>query len=122
MTAAFRHLEEARALLPPIFQGQENLLILRRICARSAQEIEASLRAAFAEADSTIPLDVLANYLAGTQIALMHWWLEKHRPHTPEPLAQAFHHMQRAAIREAFGLKDEELAPQISKAVDAPCA
>ncbi len=88
-------------------------MILRRIRDGSAQEIEANLRAVFAEADSAIPFDVLANYLAGAQIALVQWWLEqgwpeKRQPHTPENLAQTFHRLQRAAIREAFGLKDGE--------------
>ena len=106
MTSAYRHLEEARALLYPIFQGKDSLLILRRIRDWSAQEIEASLSAAFAEADSTILLDVLADYLAGAQIALVHWWLQKRQPHTPENLAQTFHRLQRAAIRNAFGLRD----------------
>lgn len=72
------------------------------------QEIEASLRAAFAEADSTIPFDVLANYLAVARIALVQWWLEKRRPYTPENLAQTFHSLQRAAILDAFGLRDGE--------------
>jgi AcrR family transcriptional regulator len=108
MTLAYRHLVDARALLPPIFQGKDSLLILRRIRDRSAQEIEASLRAAFAEADSTISFDVLANYLAGAQIALMQWWLEKRQPHTPENLAQTFHRLHRAAIRDVFGLRDGE--------------
>ena len=108
MTSAYRHLEDARALLYSIFQGKDSLLILRRIRDWSAQEIEASLRAAFAEADSTIPFDVLANYLAGAQIALVQWWLEKRQPHTPENLAQTFHRLQRAAIRDAFGLRDGE--------------
>jgi AcrR family transcriptional regulator len=108
MTSAFRHLEEARVLLYPIFLGKDSLLILRRIRDRSAQAIEASLRAAFAEADSTIPFDVLANYLAGAQIALVQWWLEKRQPHTPENLAQTFHRLQRAVIRDAFGLGDGE--------------
>jgi AcrR family transcriptional regulator len=108
MTSAYRHLEDARALLYSIFQGKDSLLILRRIRDWSAQEIEASLRAAFAEAESTIPFDVLANYLAGAQIALVQWWLEKRQPLTPENLAQTFHRLQRAAIRDAFGLKDGE--------------
>ncbi len=108
MTSAYRHLDEARARLYPIFQGRDGPLILRRIRDLSAQEIEANLRAAFAEAASAIPLDILANYLAGAQIALMQWWLEKRRPHTPENLAQTFHRLQRAAIRDAFGLKDGE--------------
>ena len=108
MTRAYRHLLDARALLYPIFQGKDNLLILRRIRDRSAQDIEASLRAAFAEADSTIPFDVLANYLAGARIALVQWWLEKRQPHTLQDLAQMFHRLQRAAIRDAFGLKGGE--------------
>ena len=73
IASAYRHLLDARTLLYPIFQGKDSLLILRRIRDRSAQEIEASLHAAFAEAESTIPLDVLANYLAGARIGLVQW-------------------------------------------------
>jgi Transcriptional regulator C-terminal region len=89
-----------------MFQGEEGPLILRRIRDRSAEEIEANLRAVFADADSKIPLDVLATYLAGAQIALMQRWLEKRQPHTPETLAQTLHLMRRTAIRDALGLGD----------------
>lgn len=106
MLSAFRHLEEARALMYPIFQGKDGPLILRRIRDGSTQDIEASLRAAFAEADSAIPLDVLANYLAGARIALVQWWLEKRQPYSLESMAQTFHRLQRAAIRDAFGIRD----------------
>jgi len=108
MTAGFRHLEDARARLYPIFQGKDGPLILRRIRDWSAEEIEANLRIAFAEADSAIPLDMLANYLAGAQLALVQWWLEKRQAHTAEKLAQIFHRLQRAAICDAFGIKDGE--------------
>lgn len=103
MTLAFQHLVEARALLAPILQGKDSLLILRRIRDRSAEEIAAHLHAAFEEAESSIPLDLLASYLAGAQIALVQWWLEKRPPHSPEQLAHTFHRLQRAAIRDAFG-------------------
>lgn len=106
MTSAYRHLEEARGRLYSVLQGKDSLLILRRIRDWNAQEIEAGLRVAFAEADCTIPFDVLANYLAGAQIALVQWWLEKRQPHKLEDLAQTFHRLQRAAIRDAFGLTD----------------
>jgi AcrR family transcriptional regulator len=106
MTSAYRHLEEARLLLYSVFQGKDSLLILRRIRDWSAREIEANLHAAFPEADSSIPLDVLANYIAGAQIALIQWWLEKRQPHTLQNQAQMFHRLQRAVIRDAFGLRD----------------
>jgi AcrR family transcriptional regulator len=104
MLSAYSHLLGARALLHPIFHGRDGPLILRRIRDRSAQEIETSLRAAFGGTDNAVPIEVLANYLAGAQIALVQWWLEKRQPHTPEKLAQAVHRFQRAAIRDAFGL------------------
>ena len=108
MNSAYHHLEEGRALLYPIFQGKDSQLILRKIRDRSAREIAANLRASFDEADSSIPLDMLANYLAGAQIALMQWWLEKRHPHTPDNLTQALHRLQRAAIRDAFRLRDRD--------------
>jgi AcrR family transcriptional regulator len=108
MTSAYQHLEEGRALLYPIFEGKDSQLILRQIRERNGREIEANLRAIFAEGDSTIPLDMLANYLAGAQIALMQWWLEKRRPHRPDNLTQALFRLQRAAIRDAFDIRDAE--------------
>src|SRR3954469_7058606 len=79
---------------------------LRRVLDLSAQIIEASLRAAFPTGSSNIALEVLANYLAYVQIAFMLWWLWKRQRYTPEHFAQTFHRLQRAAIRDAFGLPD----------------
>ena len=108
LKSAYQHLEDSRAMLYAIFQGKDSLLIMRQIRDWNAREIETNLRNVFAEAESTIPLDVLANYLAGAQIALMHWWLEKRQPHTLANLAQTFHRLQRAVIRDAFGLTGSE--------------
>jgi len=107
LTSAYRHLAEARPLLYSIFQGKDSLMILRRIRDSNAQEIEVNLRSVFGEAESLIPLDVLANYLAGAQIALMQWWLEKRQPHSLESLVQTFHLLQRAVIIDAFGLREK---------------
>ena len=106
MTAAYEHLEKARPRLYAIFQGKDGPLILRRMRDSNAQQIEINLRATFNETESAIPLNVLANYLAGAQIALMQWWLEKRQPHTLENLARIFHRLQRAALRDAFGLNE----------------
>ena len=105
VSLAYRHLEEERALLYPVFQGKDSQLILRQIRDRSAREIESNLRTIFADVESNIPLDILANYLAGAQIALMQWWLEKRRPHIPGDLTETLYRLQRAAIRDAFGIR-----------------
>ena len=109
MIAAYQHLESARTLLAPIFQGKDNLLLLRRILRDwNAKTIEANLRATFIEAESTIPFDVLSNYLAGAHMALVQWWLEKHQPQSPEYFAQISHRLQRAALCDAFGIKNDQ--------------
>jgi len=108
LKSAYQHLEDSRAMLYAIFQGKDSLLIMRQIRDWNAREIETNLRTVFADAESTIPLDVLANYLAGAQIALMHWWLEKSQPHTLANLAQTFHRLQRAVILDAFGIQVDE--------------
>jgi AcrR family transcriptional regulator len=104
LLSAYQHLEQGRTLLYPIFQGKDSQLILRQIRERTAREVEANLRAVFNESDSQIPLEMLANYIVGAQIALMQWWLEKRRSYPAENLVRAFHRLQRAAIRDAFGL------------------
>lgn len=106
LKSAYRHLEQARPLLYSIFQGKDGLIILRRIRDANAQIIQANLRSVFEGAHSLVPLDVLVNYLAGGQIALIQWWLEKRQPHTLESLVQSIHRLQRAAILEAFSSKD----------------
>ena len=106
MTFAYRHLEEGRALLYPIFHDKDSQFIIRQIRDRSTRDIEANLRSIFVEADSTIAFEMLANYLVGAQIGLMQWWLEKRRLHSPESLAQTIHRLQRAAICSALGIKD----------------
>jgi AcrR family transcriptional regulator len=108
MTAAYAHLEEVRALLRPILHGKDSVLLLRRMRESNTQEIEASLRAAFPDAHSTTPLDLLATYLAGARVSWMHWWLEQRQPHSPAHVAQMAHRLQRAAIHDAFGLQDGE--------------
>ena len=106
--AAYQHLAEVKTLLRPVFEGKDTALLQRHLRDWSAQEIEASIRSAFDDADSRITLDVLAASLGEAQIGLVRRCLEKRQPHTPEVLAQTLHRLQRAAIRDAFELRDGE--------------
>ena len=74
--------------MDPIFQGKDGPLIPRCIQAWTAQEIGANLRSVFADEVSAVPLEVLANYLDGAQVALLH-------------------RLRRAAICDAFGISEE---------------
>lgn len=108
MATAFGHLDAMRAQLAPLFSGKHSALLLRRLRDWSAREIESALRVAFPEHESAVALDLLVHELAGAQISLLQWWLHERRPHTPEQLAESYHRLQRAAIRDAFGLIESE--------------
>lgn len=104
MVSTYQHLRAEWEHLGSIFQGQDNKILLQRFHDWNARQLEASLRAAFADTACTMPVEVLATYLAGAQIALLHAWLAKPSVYTPELMAQTVHRLQRAAIGEALGL------------------
>lgn len=108
LAAAFGHLDAMRSQLAPLFSGKHSALLLRRLRDWSAHELEITLRVAFPEGESAVAFDLLAHELAGAQISLLQWWLHERRPHTPEQLAESYHRLQRAAIRDAFGLLGSE--------------
>lgn len=68
-----------------------------------ARKIEAGLRPALADGETARSLEVVANFLAGTQIGLVRWWLEAHRTARLAEAARLLHGFQRAVIRAAFG-------------------
>lgn len=105
-TGAYRHLAEERDLVYRLFRGKDSQALLRRLRDGRARDIAGNIQAAFPARASTIPLALLANYLAGAQIATMHWWLEQPQPYDPKIMARMFHGLQRAAIFEAFGRGD----------------
>ncbi len=79
-------------------------IFFRRMQEHQAQAIEQCLRTSFQEQTSKVPFTVLANYLAGAEIALIRWWLENHPPVSAEQIAATFQTLQRAALRDALAL------------------
>lgn len=67
-----------------------------------AANLADSLRSAFGDTAPHIPLDVLTEYVAGAQLALVGWWMEQRMPYTAEQIAAMLHRLQRAAIQDAF--------------------
>ncbi len=109
MRQAFRHLVEARPVLAPLFQGfaRDSAFLLRRMREVAARIVETRLRAALSGADGAVPVELLAQWLAGAQLALVQWWLEERRPHDPDRLAEAVHRWQRAVLHAVWGAGEE---------------
>jgi AcrR family transcriptional regulator len=100
----FRYIKENRTLLMVIGASKDATIITKHIKQQQTNHIETSLKNTFPDTDSSIDIHLLANYLAGSQFSLMIWWIESRASHSVEEIAALCHRMQRAAIREAFGL------------------
>ena len=105
LIAAFRHLLERRAPLQRLFHSPDSGPLLTRMRTESARAIASGLHVAFSGTASTVPLDALAQALAGAQLGLMHACLEQQNPVAAEDLARTFHRLRRAALLDAFGLQ-----------------
>jgi AcrR family transcriptional regulator len=95
---------ERRDVLRVIFFSKDSRYILQDIEAHSAERLHVTLARCFPEANSDVPLDLLAEYLAGAQMRMMTRWLERRLEISPPTLAQVLQRLQRAALREALGI------------------
>jgi AcrR family transcriptional regulator len=105
----FAHVAENHALYRTLLTGQSATAITRYIRRYLAGVIEASLASAN-EAESVVPFAVIANYIAGSEMALIVWWLENDRPYSPEQMAQMTHRMCIGGVLSALG----SLAPEVT--------
>jgi hypothetical protein len=95
---------ERRDVLRVVFFSKDARYILQDIEAHSAERLHETLTRCFPEVDSNVPLELLAEYLAGAQMRMMTRWLERRLEISPLTLAQVLQRLQRAALREALGL------------------
>jgi AcrR family transcriptional regulator len=51
-----------------------------------------------------VPLDVLANYLAGAMISLISWWLKQDSNYTAEQMADMFRQLSQPTISTVLGI------------------
>jgi AcrR family transcriptional regulator len=108
LVAFLETLRQNRRMYYFITQSSNAGEIMRGIRAQIVGSIQVNLRKLSHEEACSIPLDVLANYLAGSQIALITWWIENRAPYSSQEIARMLNQMQTAVIREALGVPDVE--------------
>ena len=91
----FRHVQETQSLYPALARGlasdphyQAVHRYLRDHAARQLAFLPGSR-------DLAVPPDIVADYLAGALLTLVHWWLDHGLPHSPEQMETFF---QRLAL------------------------
>lgn len=92
----FQHVADHSELYRAIFEGQAAARVSRYVQTHLAAYFRRHLTL---ESPPTVPLDVLANYVAGTEIALIIWWLENNQPYPVEQMAALTHRLLWGGIR-----------------------
>lgn len=105
MIAFLQQFFEGKMIYLALKQAKDAHVILRGIRETMTHNLIESLRAAFPDSLPNMPLDVLANYVAGAQLSLVDWWLTTRTPYTAEQLAAILQQCQRAIIRDAYRIE-----------------
>jgi AcrR family transcriptional regulator len=86
----------------PLWLGKDADYLIRRIDELLVQQLEASLRRCFAEAECALPLAVLAQAVAGSYSRIIRWWFDSHCTLPASQTAHHLHHLVRALVRAAL--------------------
>lgn len=99
----FEHLQEFQPFYRGLVLSRKSDAVFRTGTEYLSQTIGEGLKANLRYHPS-IPIPILANYLATELFALLKWWLDQGMPHSPERMDQIFHEL----VNPAF----ESMAPR----------
>ena len=95
----FRHVRETQPLYPALVRGLANdphyLAVHRSLRDRAAQQFAL----AAGSGDSAVPPEIVADYLAGALLTLVHWWLDHGMAYTPEQMEAFFQQLVMPGVR-----------------------
>jgi AcrR family transcriptional regulator len=104
----FQHVQENFQFFQTMMRGDAEDIIWDRGMTLLSQNIEQALVAACAEKGTpSIPLPVIAQYLAGTFRHLLKWWMEAEMPYTPEEMESIFQQLAMPGVWAALKGKSQ---------------
>ncbi len=95
---AFEHAAEHHDLYLVLLHSQAAATIAQRIRDYLAGVLQQELE--LWQAESPVPLTVIASYMAGSLVALITWWLENEMPYSPEYMSQIYSRLTRPGVSE----------------------
>lgn len=105
----FEHAAEQAQLYQIILRGEgarQTQMRLREIISQKAGEIIGErIRSGKQTAEMRVPVAVFANYLAGSLMAMVTWWLEANMPYPPEEMSRMYRQMFFRGGRWVLGLE-----------------
>ena len=97
--AFFRHVQETRSLYPALARGLAIDLHYQAVHRYLRDHAARQLALAAGARDLAVPPEIVADYLAGSLLTLVHWWLDHGLPYTPEQMETFFQRLALPGIR-----------------------
>ncbi|MGH2614783.1 MAG: TetR/AcrR family transcriptional regulator [Thermomicrobiales bacterium] len=95
----FRHVQETQSLYPALVRGlaidPHYQAVHRYLRDQAAQQ----LALAAGSRDLAVPPEIVADYLAGALLTLVHWWLDHGLRYTPEQMEAIFQQLVMPGVR-----------------------
>jgi AcrR family transcriptional regulator len=103
----FRHMQENHHRLQVMMHGHGWEVVWKAGLAFFSKKIEYELANLPEKNTPTIPLEVVAQYLAGAFANLLKWWLEAGMPYTPEQMDTIFRQLALPGVWASIGRETE---------------
>jgi AcrR family transcriptional regulator len=112
IAVAFRHAAESAQLYRVILNTQGGTNIPERIRSYVATYARQLIESHLKETGFVpmVPVDVLANHLAGSLIALLSWWLENDMPYPPEEMVGMYRRLVVLGAARVIGIDPAQLS------------
>ena len=109
----FQHVADNARLYRVILRGEGTYSVSRRLREIIVQATNEMLRVLLEKERLSalhpqVPMDVFLNFLAGSWIGLITWWLENEMPYPPEQMAMMFQKMILRGAGEVLGVTPQE--------------
>ena len=103
-TALFEHVREQYSLFQMLVHGRGLELFFEHGQAYWSQKIERHLQAQLPPGQTpAVPMAILANYVTGTWVTLLKWWLDNKLPYSPQRMDEIFQQLVLPGVWTALG-------------------
>lgn len=112
IAVAFQHAAENADLYRVILNTQSGTAVPERIRGYIAGYARQLIEAHVSETGFTplVPVDVLANYMAGSLVALITWWLENDMPYPPDEMVGMYRRLVMLGAARVMGVDASQLS------------
>ncbi len=98
----FQHVKDHHHLYKALIWGQGIESLFKTGQTYLARNIEEQIVLLAPQHDLSVPLPILSNYLAGTLLTLLKWWLDNNMPYTPQRMDEIFQQLVMPGVRDVL--------------------